>query len=202
MSAWTYSDQKRLGSIGRKLRNEPPVKSCILLRGHVSAATPRFIADSPKPHAEGLRISVLRPFACQGDGARRGVAIGHPIMELLRRARRHVCGEVRFGPAEPAQMHEFVNTELVGLGIIEAFRHACLPIVVRTGALCRVPDAIPPVVAVCKTAAGPAKVGRSNALHVINELLTDAVDIRNFRTPSGPDAVVNDAAEMLNKLTV
>ena len=64
----------------------------------------------------------------------------------------------------------------VGLGVIQSGRHAALPVVVgaRAGAAA---DAVAPVVAVGETAAGPAEVGRADALHVVDELPADAVDV-------------------------
>ncbi len=99
-------------------------------------------------------------------------------------------------------MHELVNPKLVGLGAVHALGHARLPIVVSTGAFCRFADAIPPVIAVCKTAARPAIVRYPDALHVVDELLANPADVLDFRVPPYPDSVVNNSTEMLDELPV
>ncbi len=202
MTAWADRDQKRLWIVGGKLGDEPPVQHGILGGSHITTATPRFVADTPKTNAEWLFISVLRTLGRQGYCPCGGVAVRHPIMELPRRTGSHVCCEIRLGAAQPAQVHELVNTELVGLGVVHAFRHARLPIVIGPGAFRRFSDPIPPVIAVCKTAARPAIVRDPNALHVADELLANSADILDFRIPSYPDPVINDSAEMLDELPV
>jgi hypothetical protein len=99
-------------------------------------------------------------------------------------------------------MHEFMNAKLVGLCVVQSIRHVCPPVVVSARPLCRVPNPISPVIAVRKTAAWPAKIRDSNPPQVIDELFTNAVDIRNFRVPSDPNAIVDDATEMLDELPV
>src|SRR5882757_4491274 len=202
MTARPDRDQKWLWFVGRKLGDEPPVQRGILGGSHISTATPRLVAHTPETNAEWLLVTVYRSLVCQRHSACQSVAIRHPIMELSRGTRPHVCGEVRLCTAQAAQVHELVNSKLVGLGLVHALRHACLPVVIGTGAFCRFSDAISPVVAVSKTAARPAIVRHANALHVVDELLANAADILDLRVPSHPDPVVNNSAEMLDELPV
>ena len=63
-------------------------------------------------------------------------------------------------------------------------------------------DAVAPVVAVGEAAAGPADDRRLDLLHLVDERLADAVDVGNLRVFADPDAVVHDAAEMLDEMAV
>src|ERR1700692_2574675 len=102
MTARADRDQKRFWIVGWKLGDEPPVQRGILGGSHISTATPRFVANTPKTNAEWLFISVLRSLGCQRDRPCGSVAVRHPIMELSRRTRCHVCGEVRLCTAQAA----------------------------------------------------------------------------------------------------
>jgi hypothetical protein len=58
------------------------------------------------------------------------------------------------------------------------------------------------VIAIGKAPARPTQVRRSNALHVVNELLADSLYIGNARVSADPDAVVNDTSKMLDEMPV
>src|ERR1043166_7692783 len=96
-------------------------------------------------------------------------------MKFLRSAGAYICGYVGFGPEQSAQVHEFVNAKLVGFSSVHAFRRAALPEVI--GARARFTDAVAPVIAVGETASGPAEVGRTQELHVVDELFADSIDV-------------------------
>ena len=123
-------------------------------------------------------------------------------MEFLRRPRADIRGEIRLGPDEPAQAHELVDAELVALHRVPSRRHAVFPIVVRAGSPAHRADAVAPVIAVRETAPRPAKIRRADALHVVHELFADAVDVGDLRITADPDAVIDDAAEVLDEMAV
>src|SRR5580700_3288968 len=99
-------------------------------------------------------------------------------------------------------MHEFVDPELIGLGGIHAWRHAPLPIIVRARARRRFPDAVTPVIPVGKAAAGPSNIRRPDPLHVIHKLFADTVNVGDGRIAAHPYAIVDDAAKVLDEVSV
>ena len=66
----------------------------------------------------------------------------------------------------------------------------------------RAADAVAPVVAVGKAAARPADGAGRQAAHVIDQRLADASRVGDLRLLADPDAVVDDAAEMLDEVSV
>src|ERR1041385_8066234 len=106
MPARAGRHQKRL-SVGRKLGNEPPVKSRVFSRPHVAAATPGFVADTPVPHAEGIFVPIGGALAGETDRSYGSVTVRHPIVEFHRRAGSDVGGNIWLGSDQPAKMHEF-----------------------------------------------------------------------------------------------
>ena len=185
-----------------KLRDEPAVFGGVFTAGHVAAAAPRLVADAPVLDVEGLPVAVGRALVGEGERSGRSVAVGHPVVELARGARADVGRDVGFGADQPAQAHELVNAELVALHRVPSGEHAVLPVVVRSRTLVRRTDAVAPVVSVGEAASGPAQVRRADALHVVHELLPDAVDVGDPRLAADPDAVVDDAAEVLDEVAV
>ena len=123
-------------------------------------------------------------------------------MEFLGRAGSYIGGNVGFGSDQAAEMHEFVNTKLIALGGVEAGGHAALPEVVRTRTRAGLADAIAPVVSVGEAATGPTKIGSANPLHVVDKLLADSIYVRDLRIPAYPDTVVDNAAQVLDEVSV
>ena len=158
----------------------------------------------PTPHhltAKGSGVTVGGALGGERDGAGGCVAVEHPIVEFARRAGADVGGQVGLGAGEAAEPDELVNAEGVGFGVVEAGGHALLPEVVGAGAG-PAADAVAPVVAVGEAAAGPAVVGGGDALHVVDELTADAVDVGDFGIAADPDAVVDDGAEVFDEMAV
>src|SRR5262249_31470142 len=58
------------------------------------------------------------------------------------------------------------------------------------------------MVTVGEASARPAQIRSADSLHVFNELLADAVYIRNLGIASDPNAVINHTAEMLDEMPV
>ena len=74
---------------------------------------------------------------------------------------------------------------------------------VRRGAVSRAADAVAPVVAVGEASAGPAdRRPRGQAAAAVDERAPDAAGIGNLRAFADPDAVVDDAAEVLDEVPV
>jgi hypothetical protein len=70
------------------------------------------------------------------------------------------------------------------------------------GRLLRGADAVAPVVGVGEAAAGPAQDGSLDGAHGVDEGLADAVVVGDLGVFADPDAVVDDAAEMLDEVGV
>src|ERR1039457_5654860 len=63
-------------------------------------------------------------------------------------------------------------------------------------------DAVAPIVTVGETAARPADDRRPDLAHRVDQRFPDATDIGDLRVLADPDAVVNDAAEMLDEVAM
>src|SRR5437868_1111263 len=102
-------------------------------------------------------------------------------------------------------MHKFIGSETIGI------------VTVRSGSLCRlspVPevgaaralvggaDSIAPVVAIGETSAGKAHNGRFDPGHLVHQFFPNAVDVWDPGILTHPNAVVNDATEILHKVAV
>ncbi len=137
-----------------------------------------------------------------------GVAVFDPARELDCGQAAEIAGQIGLGSREMAEADELIGAEGVvvvelhgvalealGVGIVD-------PEVGAGGAVLARADAVAPVVAVGEAAAGPADDGDVNLLHAIDDLFADAVDVGDARTFADPDAVVDDAAEMLGELAV
>jgi hypothetical protein len=123
-------------------------------------------------------------------------------VKLAGSAGADVGRQIRLGSHQAAEMHELLDAELVGLGRIHAGRHAALPIVIGARPSRRFADAVAPMISVGKAAARPAKIGRPNPLHVVDELFADAVHVRDRRVTPHPDAIVDDAAKVLDEVPI
>ena len=174
----------------------------VLASGHVAAASPGLVSDAPVLDAERLGVAVAGALVGEGERSRGGVAVGHPVVELPRRAGPDVGRHVRLRADQATQAHELVDAEVVRLGGADAPRHARLPEVVGPRTRGGGPDPVAPVVPVGEAAARPAQVRRAEALHVVHELLPDAVDVRDPRVAADPDAVVDHAPEVLDEMAV
>ena len=95
-----------------------------------------------------------------------------------------------------------MNAEMA-VPVIQSWWHARLPIVVSTGSFRRIANSIAPVISVREAAVPAIESGRPlNALHVVDKLLANTIDIRNLRITPNPDTVVDNPAKMLDKLAV
>jgi hypothetical protein len=91
-------------------------------------------------------------------------------------------------------VHELVQT--VSVGVLLA------PEAGAGGTLAGGAEAVAPVVGVGEAAAGPAEDGRFDGAHGVDEGLADAVGVGDFGVGADPDAVVDDAAEVLDEMGV
>ena len=64
------------------------------------------------------------------------------------------------------------------------------------------PDAVAPVVLVGEAAARPAHDDVPELFDMLDERLADAVDVGDLRVGSDPDAIIDDAADVLGELAV
>src|ERR1700686_84891 len=76
------------------------------------------------------------------------------------------------------------------------------PKVCSPGTLVSRADSVAPVVAIGKTSAGIAEDRRFNLPHLLYQLFADAVQVRNFCLLAPPDAVVDDATNILGEVPV
>ena len=118
----------------------------------------------------------------------------------MRSTGAYVRSYVGLGPDLAAEVHEFVNAKLIYFGSVYTFRRAALPEVVCRGR--GIADAVAPVIAIGEAASGPPEIGSAETLHVVDESSADSLDIRDLRIPPHPDAVIDHAAEMFNKVPV
>src|SRR5689334_18170439 len=119
----------------------------------------------------------------------------------------YIGGDVRFGATETAEADEIAGPERVGLEGLHS--HGALPRFTRVGpevrparTLVARTRAISPVITVGKTAARPPDYRRVNAAHGVYESSPDPVRIRNARSLTYPDAVIDDAAEVFGKVSI
>src|SRR4030095_6308907 len=111
-------------------------------------------------------------------------------------------------PAQLAEAQEFIGPEMIWVVLPGAVRSAFGPFPrvypeVRTArAVLARPDAVAPVVAVGETAARPTDDARLDSPHRIDNRLPDAADVGNLRVFAHPDAVIDHAAQMLDKMSV
>ena len=103
-------------------------------------------------------------------------------------------GEVGLAADGAAGVHKLVQAEAVGVLLA--------PEGGAGGTLVGGAETVTPVVGIRKAAARPAQERSLNCLHSVDEGLADAVGVRDFRVGANPDAVVNHAAQMLNKVAV
>src|SRR5262249_33320173 len=64
------------------------------------------------------------------------------------------------------------------------------------------PNAVTPVVLVREASARPAHDNAAQPLDVFDQVAADAVDVGNLRLGTDPDAVIDDAADVLGELAV
>src|SRR5205823_6012373 len=133
----------------------------------------------------------------------------HPTPEVLRGKAAQVRREVRLSARQLAEAGEFDGAEFVRIVALRAFAARCFrplsrvhpkvgslrPLVARS-------DPVAPVVLIGETSARPADYAGLHLPQRIDQLFADAVDIGNARTLADPDAVVYDAAEVLDEVPV
>src|SRR5207244_9432544 len=119
--------------------------------------------------------------------------------------RRHI----RRAAEEAAEAHELVRAEPVRIEALRSDRRVAVAARAAVDPEVGAPrpfvgraDAVMPVVAVGEAAAGPADHGRLELLQIVDERLAEAADIRDLRALADPDAVVDDAADMLDEMSV
>ena len=177
----------------------------ILLRHQVAAAAPALVAHAPQVHVERLGIAIGRALRRQrivyrlrggvgGDRSRRRVAVLDLLVEVARRQRAHIRRQIRLAANGLAGVHELVQPILV---------RVLLPPEARARrAIGRRAQAVAPVVGVRKAAAGPAQHRRLHRLHGVDKGLANAARVGDLRIRAHPHAVVDHAAEVLDKVRV
>ena len=167
----------------------------IVLRGHVAAAAPSFVADAEELDFPGLVAAVAA--AHLGHGAVAGGShILHPLCKLFGSAAADVAADVGLAAEQLAEVQELVRTEAVVL-------EGAAPVVVADfGALGDGTDAVHPVIVVGEAAAGPAHDGNLKLLEGVQDVEAVAVLIGDGGVLSYPQAAIDAAAEVLRKLSV
>src|SRR5689334_8600447 len=173
----------------------------------VAAATPRFIADAPITHVEGFAVAARCAQLRQRRRACRRVAVFDPLIKLPGRQAAQVSRQIRLRADQTAEAHEFVGAKVIWIIFLrrvgEAFiAQAVVPEIGAARATGARPCAIAPVIAVGETAARPAHDRRAYALQMVYKGFANAADVCNLRVFADPDAVINDAAEMLGEVAV
>jgi hypothetical protein len=149
------------------------------------------------PITDGKRFfaAVLGPLVGQRRRAGRCVAILNPLLKFLGRAGADVGGEVRLDAAQTAEAHKFVGAEVVRLGDFFPASEAARPLVARS-------DAVAPVVLVGEAAARPPHHHAAQPPYMLDQAAANSVNVGHFRLWADPDAVVDDAADVLGEVAV
>src|SRR5262249_55234902 len=137
-------DQVQLHSVTRHPFSESAILGAIVLGRELAAAAPALVTDAPVTDAEWAGVAVRAALVGQRRGAGRGVAVLDPALILLGGAGADVGREVGLDVAQPAEAHELVSAEVVGLGDLLPASETPRPLV--AGA-----DTVAPVVAVGET---------------------------------------------------
>src|SRR2546428_7589499 len=102
-------------------------------------------------------------------------------------------------------MHELVRAELVrivDLRAVDVLSRIANPEVGAARAFTSRADAIVPVVAVCKTSAGPTQHAGFDLTHLFDQRASDAADVGNRRFLADPNSVVDHAAQVFDEVAI
>ncbi|OPZ96781.1 MAG: hypothetical protein BWY71_01829 [Planctomycetes bacterium ADurb.Bin412] len=165
-----------------------------ILRPHIPAAPPAFIADADILYLPGFVPAVLPPHFGNRSNLVAGEVL-HPLLHLQNRTAAHITGEGRFAAHLFAQVHKFMGSELVAL---QGGPDDVLP----DGPFAARADAVLPVIAVGKAAAGPANIGAMYLSQRLDDVGTDSPYVGDGRILAYPDAVVDTAAQVFHELPV
>src|SRR5207249_1865684 len=141
--------------------------------------------------------------------ARRRVAVLNPLVEIASGQAAHIGRNVRRGAGQATEAHEFVCAETVWIEPLGTFDGGAILRRPRVGpeagaarAVAGRADAVTPIVAVGEAAARPADHRRLDLPQVVDQRLPDATDVGDLRVLADPNAVVDDAPEVLDEVTV
>ena len=161
---------------------EEVVLDRVLREGHVAVlvGAPHLVADVPELDAIGLGMAVGGALGAPG---RRGGAVG--VFDVLGGgagiAEAGVDGDVGLDVRQPAQGHELVGADVVGL-------HGAPDGVPDGRALVGIADGVAPVVGGDEVAAGPAIDARAKGLEHVDDFAPPAVDVVRGHQRNGADA--------------
>ena len=172
----------------------PSVSVGIPLRGHIAAASPYFVADAPKFHLIRRIMTILSAHLRQGSRFF-SVAVFRPFSSFSYAAGQHIDIQPGFCADQFTQPHELIRSE----GVVLSFSSPEVAIVdhrtLRT-------DTILPMVGISETSARPADDRRRDFLQRVQHVFSESLDIGDRAVFADPDAVINTAAKMFDKLTV
>src|SRR5262245_36303670 len=99
-----------------------------------------------------------------------------------------------------------MRAELIRVACVGAFRHLLrhprLPEIVCARTFRHRTYAVPPVITVRKAAPGPAHIRRAYPPHLLDEPLTDSIDIGDLRITSHPHSAVDHSSDVFNEMPV
>ena len=154
-------------------------------------ASVHLVAEAPVAHAVGLGVAVgppeVRPVGVPG-----AVAVLHPGLGLVHRARAHVHADVRLRVEDPAVLDELVRAEAVRLLRVPRELAAPRPVAGRA-------DAVGPVVPAHEVAARPAEHRHAERADRLQHVPPEAARIAERRALL-EDAAVDAAAEVLDEV--
>ena len=167
----------------------------VVLRAHIAAATPGFVADAKVVDLVRLGAAILAAQLGQGRLAVRG-HVFEPFGHFLRRAGTEVAIDIGLRAQELGQIEEFVRAH--GIRLFHA-----APVGVDLGrALGARADAILPVVFIGKATARPAHQGHMQLFQRAQHVVAPALGIRNGGFRADPHALVDARAQMFGELPV
>src|SRR5207247_6009868 len=157
----TGGDQRERAIELRQPCGVAAVFDSVLVGSEIAATAPGLIAYAPVVNAKRIPIPLRGAQICQRTLTGRGVAILNPLIKILWSQASHVRREVWLRASQSAEAHKLIRAEpiwLVLLRTIGRFDHewvvdryvrAARPLGARA-------CTVAPIVAVGKTAAGPA----------------------------------------------
>jgi len=167
----------------------------VVLRAHIAAAAPGFVADAKVIDFIRLGAAILAAQLGQGRLAVRG-HVFQPFGHFLRRAGTEVAIDVGLCAQQLGQVEEFVRAD--GIRLFHA-----APVGVDLGrALVARADAILPVVFIGEAAARPAYEGHVQLFQRAQHVVAPALGVRNRRIRAHPHAFVDARAQVLGELAV
>ena len=185
--------------VARRLdeRRELSVQVGVVLRPHVAAAAPGFVADAEVRQPPRLVAPVLAAQLRRASSFAVGGHVLDPLRHLLRRARADVAGHIGVGADQLREVQELVRAESVGLLDSTPVRVDASPAAGRAGRCRRASDTRRRSSRRASAPPAPCSFFKRG-----DDIVAIAARVGNRGVLADPDAFVDAATEMLGELAV